>query len=143
MLSPLVLIVLVVGSLVAATSRPNQVAHALAGLFGVAALLAGFGSFTGSLPITLSLVLVGIGVLTLFLTYHSAHRSRAAWAFLAALLAVMAVCTLFGAPKIRTLLGVNMWIALLAPGLLSVACTAFGMIADEYRETLSPRRQPT
>jgi hypothetical protein len=138
------LVVIVTGALLAAMARPRLVGHVLSGGFGLASLLAGVMSLTGSLPPLLALVLVVMGAFTLLLTAQSlTRRSRAAWAFLSAVLAVMAVCTLFGAPKIHTLLGVNMWIALMVPGLLAVATAALGMVADDYREsarTLTRRR---
>ena len=136
----LALIAIVIGALLAAISRPRQVGHALAGLLGAAALLAGLYSFLGSLPFLLSLVLAVMGGAMLLMTYYSLHGSRPAWAFLSALLAVMGVCTLFGAPKVKNLLGVNMWLALLVPGLLAVTCAALGIIAEDYRETLKRRR---
>lgn len=138
------LVVTVTGSLLASMARPRLMGHLLAALFGGASLLAGLLSLSGSLPFLLSMVLVGMGALALLLTGQSiTRRSRAAWAFLCAVLAVMTVCTLFGAPKIHNLLGVNMWIALMVPGLLAVTTAALGMIADDYREsakTLTRRR---
>lgn len=129
------MVVVVIGALLAAMAKPRQVGHALAAMFGVAALIAGLGSFSGSLPKLLSLVLVTMGVFSLPMALASyTKKSRPAWAFLAAILGVMGVCTLFGAPKIRALLEVNMWIALMVPGLLTVATTALGMVAGDYRE---------
>lgn len=138
------LVVIVTGTLLAAMAKPRLVGHLLAGAFGLASLIAGLTSLTGSLPGLLSMVLVVMGIFVLLFTVQSIkRRSRAAWAFLAAVLAVMTVCTLFGAPKIHSLLGVNMWIALMVPGLLAVATAALGMVADDYREsaaTLTRRR---
>ncbi len=136
------MVVIIIGALLSAMAKPREVGHALAALFGAAALLAGLGSFSGSLPRLLSLVLVTMGVFALPLTYASfTRRSRPAWAFLAAILGVMGVCTLFGAPKIRALMEVNMWIALMVPGLLVVATSALGMIANDYREAPSFTRR--
>jgi hypothetical protein len=130
------LVVIVTGSLLTSMARPRLMGHLLSGLFGGASLLAGLTSFSGSLPPLLSMVLVAMGALALLLTVQSiTRRSRPAWAFLCAVLAVMAVCTLFGAPKIHNLLGVNMWVALMVPGLLAVATSALGMVADDYRES--------
>jgi hypothetical protein len=130
------LVAIISGSLLASMARPREMGHLLAGLFSGSALLAGLISFSGSLPITLSIVLVMMGGLALILTVQSiTRRSRPAWAFLCAILAVMTVCTLFGAPKIHNILGVDMWIALMIPGLLAVATTALGMVADDYRES--------
>jgi hypothetical protein len=136
------MIVIVNGALIAATAWPRATGHLLAGFFGLASLLTGGFTFFGdAIPFTLSLVLVVMGVGAMLMTLMSQQqRSRPAWAFLAALLGVMAVCTLFGAPKIRNLIGTTMWIALTIPGLLTVACVALGMIAGDYREKLTPRR---
>ncbi len=135
------LIAIVGGALLAAIARPRQVGHGLAGLFGAASLLSGlYTMFTGPLAFLLSLVLVVMGVAMVLMTAYSLNHSRPAWAFLSALIAVMGVCTLFGAPKVKNLLGVNMWLALLVPGLLAVTCAALGIIAEEYRETFRPRR---
>jgi hypothetical protein len=136
------MIVIVTGALIAATAWPRATGHLLAGLFGLASLLTGLFTITGSaIPFALALVLVIMGAGGLIMTLQSyQRRSRPAWAFLAALLGVMGVCTLFGAPKIRNLIGTTMWIALTIPGLLTVTCVALGMIANDYREKLTPRR---
>lgn len=139
----LAMVVIVIGALLGAMAKPRDVGHGLAALFGLASLGAGLASFSGSLPTLLSLVLITMGAFALPMAYQSyAKRSRPAWAFLAAILGVMGVCTLFGAPKVRSLLDVNMWIALMVPGLLAVATAALGMVAGDYRETrsITPRR---
>ncbi len=129
------MLVIVNGAMIAATAKPRITAHALATVFSLACMLAGFGSLGGGIPILLALVLIAMGAGSLLMTIQSyRHRSRPAWAFLSAILGVIAVCTLFGAPKVRSLIDVNMWIALMIPGLLTVACVAFGMISDDYRE---------
>jgi hypothetical protein len=138
----LAMVVIVVGALLGAIARPRQVGHTLAGLFGVAALIGGLAAFPAAPQLLLPLVLVTIGGATLLMTYYSIQRSRPAWSFLLALLAVMVVCTLFGAPKIRGILGLNMWVALMVPGLLAVTCTALGMVADDYREPVGATRRP-
>lgn len=136
------MIVIVAGSLIAAMAWPRATAHLLGGLFGLVSSLTGLFTITsGGIPVTLSIVLIAMGAGSLVMAQRSyQYRSRPSWAFLAAILGVMGVCTLFGAPKIRNLIGTTMWIALMIPGLLTVACVAFGLIAKDYRETLTPRR---
>jgi uncharacterized membrane protein YhdT len=82
------------------------------------------------LPATL---LIAAGLFALLIRY-SLQRSRAAWASLASLCVVFGVVMLFGAPKIRGMVGVGMWIALIVPGLLGVATAALTMIRRDYRE---------
>lgn len=138
----LIFTVVVAAAFVAAAARPRQVGHALAAALGLASLGAGVSSLSSSsVPPLLALVLITIGGSAVWMTYRSASaRSRMSWAFLAALLGVLAVCTLFGAPKIRNLMGVTMWTALLLPGLCAVATVALGMLGGDYRDPLTPRR---
>ncbi|MBK7536434.1 MAG: hypothetical protein IPI49_13905 [Myxococcales bacterium] len=140
-ISFLIFTVLVGGALFAAAARPRLVGHALAGGMGLAALGAGLANLASTLPFLLALVLVVIGLAMLWMAYRSlTTNSRLSWAFLAALLGVLAVCTLFGAPKIRNLLHVSMWTALLLPGLSTVATIALSMISEDYRVRVTPRR---
>jgi hypothetical protein len=41
--------------------------------------------------------------------------------------------TFFGAPKIRHVLDIGLWHALIIPALMIVATIALGMVRDEYR----------
>jgi hypothetical protein len=120
------------GAAIVAAMRPRAVAHVLPALAGLGSLLAvPFAASLGFvLPVTLLLV---AGIFGLLIRY-SLQGSRAAWSSLAALCVVYGVVMLFGAPKIRGLVGVGMWIALIVPGLLWVATAALRMIRDEYRE---------
>jgi len=110
---------------------PRAMAHGIAALAGLGSLvMVPFAMSLGLvLPITLLIVGGSIGLLIRF----SLQRSRAAWACLAALCAVYGVVMLFGAPKIRGLFDVGMWIAMIAPGLLGVATAALRVIRGEYR----------
>ncbi len=136
------MIVIVAGSLIAAMAWPRATAHLLGALFGLVSWATGlFTLIGGGIPLTLSIVLIAMGAGSLVLAQRSyQYRSRPSWAFLAATLGVMGVCTLFGAPKIRNLIGTTMWLALMIPGLLTVASVAFGLIAKDYRETITRRR---
>ncbi len=117
---------------VLAAMYPRAVGHGLAAAAGLMSLIAVPFAFEIGLvlPATLLLVAALFGLLI----RHSLRGSRAAWASLAALCVVYAVVMLFGAPKVRGLVGVGMWIALIVPGLLGVATAALGMIRREYRE---------
>jgi hypothetical protein len=120
------------GAIVAAL-RPRGVAHALAAVAGVASLLA--APFALDISAVLAFTLLAVaGLFEVLIWYSLRRQSRAAWSSLAAMCAVYGVVLLFGAPKVRGLLDVGMWIAMIAPGLLAVATAAFAMIRDAYRE---------
>ncbi|HWO22246.1 MAG TPA: hypothetical protein VNO30_25985 [Kofleriaceae bacterium] len=110
---------------------PRAFAHSAAAGAGLLALVAApFAMRYGVLGVALLIVAGAFG----FLTRLSLRRSRAAWACLAAMCAVSSVVLLFGAPKIRHLVGIGMWIAMIAPGLLAAATVALSQIRDDYRE---------
>jgi hypothetical protein len=125
--------VVVGGAAILAALRPRHVAHALAAAAGLASLLA--APFALDISAVLAVTLLTVAGLFEVLIWYSMRRgSRAAWSALAAMCAVYAVVLLFGAPKVRGLLDVGMWIAMIAPGLLAIATAAFAMIRDAYRE---------
>lgn len=115
-----------------AAIRPRSVGHVIPALAGVGSLLA--APFAASLGIVLPVMLVLVAGAFGFLIRYSLERSRAAWSYLAALCAVYGVVLFFGAPKMRGLVGVGMWIALIVPGLLWVATAALRTIRAEYRD---------
>lgn len=128
--------VVVIGAYLAAAPRPREVGHGLAALFALGALGAGAGNLlSGSqMPGLLALVLALIGPLLGWFTFRSfTARSRVSWSFAASLLGVIALCTLFGAPKIRNLMGTTIWTALLLPGLSSAATVALARIGGSQR----------
>jgi hypothetical protein len=114
-----------------AALRPRHVAHAFAAFAGAASFLAAPFALDISVVLATTLLIVA-GAFEVLIWYSTRRRSRAAWATLAAMCAVYAVMLLFGAPKVRGLLDVGMWIAMIAPGLLAVATAAFMMIRDDY-----------
>jgi hypothetical protein len=128
-----ILTIVVGGASILAARYPRAVAHVIPALAGAASLLAvPFAAAIGVvLPATLLLVAAAFGVLV----WSSLQGSRAAWAYLASLCVVYGVVLLFGAPKIRGLVGVGMWIAMIAPALLGVAAAALRMIRADYRES--------
>jgi hypothetical protein len=140
----LVFVAVVTALMIVATEWPRITGHVLAALFGLTWFVNGIGTLLlgwGHLPLLLSLVLLVTGGSVLWMCLRSfTERSRPAWAFLASTLGVMAVCTLFGAPKVRNILDTTMWYALILPGILGVATVALGMIGQDYREGATPRR---
>ena len=119
------------GGAILAGLYPRAVAHAVpAGAALVSLIAAPFALSYGVLPVALLVVAGTFGLLI----WHSLRGSRAAWSCLAALCAVYGVVLLFGAPKIRGLVGIGMWIAMIAPGLLCVGTMALHAIRNRYRE---------
>lgn len=115
--------------------KPREVGHTLALLVGLTSLAAGIMAFAHDLPNVMGATLLVVGVLLWVLAYRSWFRqSRASWAFMVALLATFAAVDFFGAPKVRSLIGIGLWTALLAPGLQVVAVIALARCRDEYRD---------
>lgn len=119
---------------VAAGGLPRAAGHALAFLLGAATFVAGIAA-ASSMPGVMTATLLVIGALLPVLAWASLRGSRPAWSFLISLLAVFAAVTFFGAPKIRTLLGVSIWTALMVPGLQIAAVCALATVRGEYRES--------
>ena len=114
---------------------PRLVAHGLAAIVGITALVgaagAGVKNFHPVLPIALGL----LGALILVFIYFSlATKSRAAWSFLISTCAVGGLVTLFGATKIRNTADVSLYYALILPGILVVATIMLIGLADDYAE---------
>jgi hypothetical protein len=124
---------LVTGAAAFVASRaPREVGHAFAILLGLASLAASFGAFSKSLPMVMPVTLLVVGFLMPTLSYFSWQRSRAAWAFLIALVAVFGGVDLFGAPKVRVMLGVGLWTAMVIPALQGVTVFALASMRREY-----------
>ncbi len=117
----------------AAALAPRLIGHGLAFAVGVASLVGGIGALTSSLPGVMGATLIVCGVVTATLARYSLEYSRPAWAFLIGMLSVLATVTFFGAPKIRHVLDIGLWHALIIPGLMIVATIALGMVRGEYR----------
>jgi hypothetical protein len=124
---------LVAGMAYAAGVAPRLVGHGLALAVGGASFVGGIAGLMSTLPVVMSLTLILCGLLLPALAYSSLKHSRSAWAFLIAILAVLATVTFFGAPKIRHVLGIGLWHALIIPGLQIVAVIALTMLRGEYR----------
>jgi hypothetical protein len=126
----------IAGSAYLAALAPRLVGHGLAAVIGLSSIVGGIAALTGtSLPDVMGWTMVVSGVLFPLLIWYSLHHSRAAWAFLIALLVVFATVTFFGAPKVRHVLGIGLWHALIIPGLQIVAAIGLSMLRDEYRES--------
>ncbi|MBV8757468.1 MAG: hypothetical protein JO257_09345 [Deltaproteobacteria bacterium] len=130
-----ILSLLVAASAFAASLAPRLIGHALAVTLGLAALFAGYESFDHGLPTVMTAVLVAVGVLLPTLAHFSWRHSRAAWSYLIAIATVMGIVTFFGAPKVRNVLDVGFWTAMILPGLMFVMVTALSMVRGEYRAT--------
>ncbi|MDB4959886.1 MAG: hypothetical protein JWO36_7455 [Myxococcales bacterium] len=117
-----------------AALAPRLVGHALAAIVAVCSLVAGVAALNAGLPNVMGMTLLVLGVVVPLLVWQSLLHSRAAWSFLIAIMAVFATVDFFGAPKVRGLLGIGLWTALIVPGLQIVSAIALAMIRSEYRE---------
>ena len=112
---------------------PRILGHAVAVLFGLAGLFAGYESAGHHMPGVMTGVLFVAGVLLPVLAHYSWRHSRAAWAYLCALLGVFGIVTFFGAPKVRNILGIGFWTAMMLPSIQFVCVAALAMVRGEYR----------
>lgn len=129
---------IVIGALsFAAAQQPKLVGHILGFVLAAAAVVGGIAAFIAKLPGTLGATLVIIGPLTVLLAFHSMRGSRVAWSFLVAMLTVMAIVTLFGAPKIGNTLHIGLWYAIIMPGVMIVGVVALALVRREYRDSVS------
>jgi hypothetical protein len=126
----------VAGALLAVAYMAREFAHGFAALTAAAEVVFGMVALDTGRPIVLGVTLVVCGGLGIGLAWQSyKHDSRAAWSFLIALSAVLALCTLFGAPKVRAQLGIGLWIALAYPALKVVTVGALTSLRDRYGNT--------
>ncbi|MGE5183504.1 MAG: hypothetical protein ACM31C_15640 [Acidobacteriota bacterium] len=116
-----------------AERAPREVGHALATLLGLASLAAAFGAFDKGLPLVMPITLLVTGMLMPALAYGSWKKSRVSWAFLIALVAVFGGVDLFGAPKVRGLLGIGLWTAMILPCIQTVTVVALAMLRRDYQ----------
>jgi hypothetical protein len=122
-----------------ATYEPRLVGHAFGFLLSVSMLVGGIAAFIGHLPPVLGFTMLMVAGITGVLAFHSMRGSRVAWSFLTSLMAVMGIVTLFGAPKVRNLLHIGLWYAIIIPGLLAVGVVALGLIRRDYSESVSQK----
>lgn len=109
-------------------------AHVLAVLLGLGGIFAGVASLVTGLPAVLGVTQLVAGTLMPVLAWFSYRGKRAPWAFLVAMCGVFAVTDMFGAPKIGHMLSVNLWTALVIPGLYAVAAVALIQLRGSYGE---------
>jgi hypothetical protein len=109
------------------------IGHAVPALLGLLALVGAFFSYESGIQPTLTVSLIVAGTMLPVLAWFSLQRSRAAWSFLVALSIVLGIMTLFGAPKVRTLVGIHMALALVIPGLFALAAFALSVQSHRYK----------
>jgi hypothetical protein len=107
--------------------------HGLAALMGIASLIGGIVALGKGLPPVMGVTMLFIGGLVPWLTWKSLHLSRPAWSFLIAIVAVFGLVCLFGAPKIRHLLGVDLGFALIIPSIQLACVIALAKLGGEYQ----------
>jgi MFS family permease len=129
-----ILTVLVAAMAYLAAFAPRLVGHGIGFVAGIASLAAGFAAFGSTIPGVVAATLIITGLVVPVLSWRSLQRSRTAWSFLIAILAVLATVTFFGAPKVRHVLGIGLWYALIIPAIEVVGVIALSMVRTEYRE---------
>lgn len=130
-----ILSLLVACSAYAASLAPRIIGHVLSVALGLAALYAGYQSYDHAMPTVMTAVLIVVGLLLPTLAHFSWRHSRAAWSYLIAIMTVFGIVTFFGAPKVRNVLDIGFWTAMIVPGLQFVTVTALAMVRTEYRAT--------
>lgn len=114
---------------------PSLVAHGLAALVGLVALVGAVMTGARDFHVVLPAALGILGAVMLTLIYFSfSLKSRAAWSFLTATCCVGGLVTLFGATKIRNATDMNLFYALLLPGILVVASVMLINRSNDYAE---------
>jgi hypothetical protein len=127
------LTMLVCGIAVAASMAPRIIGHALAVVIGLGALVGVYGSLSHHMPSVMTAVLIAVGVLLPTLAHFSWRGSRAAWSFMLSIICVFGIVTFFGAPKVRNILGIGFWTAMILPGIQFVCVSALAMVRGQYR----------
>lgn len=128
--------VIVAGMAYLAALSPRLIGHGLAFLTGFASIAGGIAALAKGLPPVMAATMLITGTMIPVLVYRSLTHSRAAWSFLMALMSVFACVYFFGAPKIRHLLGIGLWYAMIIPCLQTVCVFALAMLRGEYRDRL-------
>jgi len=121
-------------SAIALMFASKWVSHGLAAVAGIGSLIAAIFAFQKGMPSVLPVALLVLGALFPLLVWRSLEHSRGAWSVLVAMCFVCALVLLFGAPKLRTNLGIGLWTALIIPGLLTVAAIGLTMQRAAYRD---------
>ena len=124
--------ILLCGGIGCAVLWPRVVGHTASIVVALAAGVGCFAVTSTPLPLLLSIVLGAVAALLLILGRMSLRGDRAAWAFITAMTGVMGLCTVFGAPKMRELIGVNMWITMLVPAMAVIGVVGLGKLGRSY-----------
>jgi len=124
---------LVTGAAVGAMIAPKLIGHVLALVIAAGALIGAYGSLSHSMPGVMTAVLIAVGLLLPTLAHFSWRGSRAAWSYMISIICVFGIVTFFGAPKVRNILGIGFWTAMILPGIQFVCVTALAMVRGEYR----------
>jgi len=119
-----------------AVIRPREIGHGLATITGIAALAGAVAASVIGMPMVMPVVLFVCGGFMPFLAYRSWHGSRVSWSFLTTICGVLGVCMLFGAPKIKNLLHIGLWPALVFPGILAATTVALAVQHATYRHQI-------
>jgi hypothetical protein len=105
------------------------------------AVLGGVLEIAGSIalvkhrPAELVITLATVGILSIALAWKSfATKSRAAWAFLSVISAVMALCTFFGSAQLRAALGISFSVVMIVPLFFVFTAVMLGACGRDYRE---------
>lgn len=122
------------GEVADATRRQLRVmGHGLALVMALFALIGGFAALADGLPPVMGVTMLFVGGLMPWLTWKSLHHSRPAWSFLIAVVAVFGIVCLFGAPKIRNLLGIDLGFALVIPAIQTACVIALAKLGGDYQ----------
>jgi len=81
----------------------------------------------------LPVFLFACGAAMPYLAWRSWQGSRVGWAFLTTLCGVLAVCLLFGAPKVKALLHLGLWPALAFPAILAGMTVTLAFQHERYK----------
>jgi hypothetical protein len=112
----------------------TSLGHVLAAMLGLASIVAGIAAMVKGLPGIMSYTLLIFGAVLPPLAILSWQRSRAAWSFVISICAVFALITLFGAPKVESLLGVPLAAAMTLPVLYTIVVILLAAGGDAYRD---------
>jgi hypothetical protein len=112
----------------------SLIGHVLAAMIALASLVGGIAALAKGMPPVMGLTMLVVGGALVPLVWKSLHRSRAAWSFLVAIVTVLGIVTLFGAPKIRTVLGIDLGFAMIIPVIMIGCVVALAQVAREYRD---------
>lgn len=115
------------------------VAFGIPALAGVLSFAAAVGAIVADISVVLAAALfISSGMFGFLIRLSVEKKSRAGWASLAAMCLVFGIVTLFGAPKLRGLVGVGLWVAMIVPGMFFIAAAALRQLRADYREQADP-----